>query len=46
MSRIAIISNTFTPTDGFRSIENNEWKSPLKLLSVENVKNIFTSEDL
>ena len=24
----------FTPTDRFRSIQHNEWKSPLKLLSV------------
>ena len=31
-----IIVNPFTPTDHFRSIQNNEWKSPLKLLSVES----------
>ena len=27
----------FTPTDGFSSIQSNEWKSPLQLLSVERV---------
>ena len=31
------IINPFTPTDRFMSIQNNEWKSPLKLLSVERV---------
>ena len=31
------IFNPFTPTDHFRWIQNNEWKSPLKLLSVERV---------
>ena len=30
--------NPFTTTDRFRLIQNNEWKSPLKLLSVERVK--------
>ena len=30
--------NSFTPTDCFSSIQNNEWKSPIKLLSVERVK--------
>ena len=29
--------NTFNPTDRFRSIQNNAWKSPVKLLSVEGV---------
>ena len=29
--------NPFTTTDRFRSIQYNEWKSPLKLLSVERV---------
>ena len=28
----------FTPTDRFSLIQNNDWKSPLKLLSVERVK--------
>ena len=32
------IVNPFTPTDRFSLIQNNEWKSPLKLLSVERVK--------
>ena len=31
--------NSFTPTDSFSSIQNNEWKCPLLLLSVERVKN-------
>ena len=30
--------NPFTPTDRFSSIQNNEWKSLIKLLSVERVK--------
>ena len=30
--------NPFTPTDRFSSFQNNEWKSLLKLLSVERVK--------
>ena len=30
--------NPFTPTDCFSVIQNNEWKSPCKLLSVERVK--------
>ena len=34
---ITFFFNPFTPTDRFRSIQNNEWKSPLKLLSVERV---------
>ena len=29
--------NPFTPTDRFSLIQNHEWKSPLKLLSVEMV---------
>ena len=29
--------NPFTPTDRFRSIQNNDWKCPLKLFSVEGV---------
>ena len=31
--------NPFIPTDHFSLIQNNEWKSSLKLLSVERVKN-------
>ena len=27
----------FTPRDQFYSIQNNEWKSPIELLSVERV---------
>ena len=30
--------NPFTPTDRFSVIQNNEWKSPIKLLSDERVK--------
>ena len=30
--------NPFTPTDHFSVIQNNEWNSLLKLLSVERVK--------
>ena len=33
-----IMINPFIPTDHFRSTQNNEWKSGLKLLSVERVK--------
>ena len=29
--------NTFTTTYHFRSIQNNEWKSPFQLLSIERV---------
>ena len=29
--------NPFTPKDRFSSFQSNEWKSPLKLLSVERV---------
>ena len=35
-----MVLNPYTPTDRFSSFQNNEWKSPLKLLSVERV-NIF-----
>ena len=31
------VVNTFTPTDRLSSIQNNDWKSPIKLLSVEGV---------
>ena len=34
--------NPFTPTDRFSSFQNNEWKSPLKLLSVERVNNYLS----
>ena len=30
--------NPFNPTDRFSLIQNNDWKSPLKLLNVERVK--------
>ena len=30
--------NPLTPTDRFSSIHNNEWKNPIKLLSVEFYK--------
>ena len=33
--------NPFTPTDRFSLIQNNDWKSPLKLLSVERVKRLY-----
>ena len=32
------IFNPFTATDHFGLIQDNEWKSPIKLLSVEMVK--------
>ena len=39
--------NPFTPTDRYRSIQNNEWKGSLKLLSVERVNwNIFLCEPM
>ena len=33
--------NPFTTTDRFSSIQNKEWKSPIKLLSVERVNDIL-----
>ena len=38
ISLFLTILNPFIPTDHFRLIQNNDWKSPLKLLSVERVK--------
>ena len=35
--------NPFIPTDHFSSTQNNEWKSPIKLLSVERVYRVFGS---
>ena len=32
------VINPFTPADQFSQIQNNDWKIPLKLLSVERVK--------
>ena len=34
------VVNPFTPTDRFSSIQNSEWKSPIKLL---NVKGLITN---
>ena len=33
--------NPLTPTDRFSSFQHNEWKSPLKLLSVERVNAVL-----
>ena len=33
--------NPFTPTGRFSSIQTNEWKSPIKLLSVERLLKTF-----
>ena len=38
--------NPFTPTDRFRSIQNNDGKSPLKLLSVERVNSFYLNLSL
>ena len=43
VSAVNLLSNinSFTSTDRFSSIQNNEWKSPLKLLSVERVNSVL-----
>ena len=35
LQKVTLSLNPFTPIDRFSSIQNSEWKSPLKLLSVE-----------
>ena len=35
--------NPFTPTDHFSLIQNNEWKIPLKLLSVARVNQLMVN---
>ena len=37
MEESTVVTQCFTPTDRFSLIQNNEWKSPLKLLSVERI---------
>ena len=37
-----LIFNPFNTTDHFSLIQNNDWKSPLKLLSVERVNHFLT----
>ena len=38
---VCVLIKPFTPTECFSSIQNNDWKSPLKLLSVERVNSLI-----